>query len=119
MIALDGHRRSATVFDSKFAENLVEMVLYRVSADPEDNRDFLVGFALTHPIRHLLLTRAKIDRSPGGPAVLDLFVHKQEKTARVRVARESDNQLARSASERPSALELRDGREKTACAAFG
>jgi hypothetical protein len=106
MIALDGHRSSATVLDSQFAENLVEMVLYRVSADPEDNRDFLVGFALTHPIRHLLLTRAKIDHSPSGPAVLDLFVYEQEKTARVRVAREPNNQLARSASERPSALEF-------------
>ena len=55
MIALQCRRRSATVFDSEFAENLVEMVLYRVSADPQNDCDFLVGFALTQPFRHFLL----------------------------------------------------------------
>ncbi len=35
MIALQCSRRSVTVFDSEFSENLVEMVLYRVSADPQ------------------------------------------------------------------------------------
>ena len=96
-------RRSATVFDSEFAENLVEMVLHRVSADPQNDRDFLVRFALAHPFRHLLLARTEVDRWPSRPSIADLFVNKQKKAARMRVAREPNDQLTRPVSERPSA----------------
>ena len=52
---MQGRSRSVTVFDAKFAENLVDMVLYRVSADPQNNGDFVVGLALANPFRHFLL----------------------------------------------------------------
>ena len=49
--ALKRHRCSASVFDSEFAEDLVEMVLHGMRADPKDDGNLLVRLALTHPLR--------------------------------------------------------------------
>ena len=82
MSPLNGHGSSTSVFDPEFSEDFVEMVLHGMSADPKDDSDFFVRFALANPFGDLLLARAEMILEKG-TLVLSLFVDKQQITARM------------------------------------
>ena len=60
MSSLDGHGSGTSVFDAQLPEDLVKMVLHGVSADPKDDGDLFVRFALANPFGDLLLARAEM-----------------------------------------------------------
>ena len=60
MPPLNGHGSSTSVFHSQLPEDLLEVVLHRVSADPKDDSDLFVRFPLANPFADLLLARAEM-----------------------------------------------------------
>ena len=77
---LNGDGSSTSVFDAQLAEDFIEVVLHCVSADPKDDSDLLVRFALANPFSDLLLARTEMILAKRA-LVFALFVDEQEKTA--------------------------------------
>src|SRR5262245_36910271 len=101
MPPLNGNGSSTSVFDTQLAEDFIEVVLHCVSADPKDDSDLLVRFALANPFSDLLLARTEMILAKR-PLVLALFVHKQEKTPSIWTAAKAHCQPTKSTGEGPS-----------------
>ena len=94
MPPLDGHRSRTPVFHSQLAEDFVEVVLHCVGADPKDDSDLLVRFALANPFGDLLLARTEMILAKRA-LVFTLFVDEQEKTACMGMAAKAHCQLTK------------------------
>jgi hypothetical protein len=78
------------------------MVFHGMRADPQDDCNFLIGFALRDPLCDFPFPGAEVQGAPHRRTIHDLLVHEQKKGSGVRVPGQSHRQLAQPADEGPS-----------------